>query len=631
MSDVCGVVAVLSPQGGLSGADLDRPIQALRHRGPDGAGTWVSPSARAALGHTRLAVIDLRTGAQPIGDPGNRYRLVASGEFYGYEKIRQDLIRAGCELRTRSDSEIALHLYAMEGERGLARLRGEFAFVIWDEVGGVLFAARDRFGIKPLYYAEHEGRTYVASEIKALLACGVVPRWDEDAFAEHLLVSHPADRTLFAGIRQVPPGCFLLADRDGHVTVSSYWDIDYPTAHELADENEGAASPSEVREVVNESVRIRLRSDVPLAAHLSGGLDSSSVVALATGPSVIPTFTVRFDDDAFDEGAVAKDTASWLGSPHTEIFVARDELAWRIDEVVAAGEMIQENSHGLARLVQSEVIRADGYSVVLAGEGGDEMFAGYPQFLQDLAFTTTARERERTRAGYVRLDAQVGLPGHLRALIDRLGFVPSWVAERYLQVTLPLLPLMRRDLARRLAAARPLTGLIDASGTQAMLAGRTPFHQSIYLFYKSWLCTYILAAERLDMASAVEVRLPFLDHHVFEAVRRTPLSGYARDGASKVVLRDAMRDRLPTAVLGGRKQGFFAPPAVASDAVLARLRTIMAEGASPFFVPEKVAAFLDRVGELPPERRAPHERVVQILASTCLLGAHFGMAGGGDS
>jgi len=621
---VCGIVAIWSPRGGLGAADLEVPVRRLRHRGPDGSGIWAASSGRAVLGHTRLAVIDLITGGQPIRDDQGRLALVASGEFYGYEKIRAELRGRGRRMLTRGDSEIALHLYAEAGPRALDQLRGEFAFVIWDDVRRELFAARDRFGIKPLFYAEHQGRLYLASEVKALLACGIPMRWDVASFAEHLLVSHAADRTLFAGVRQVPPGCYLRAADDG-VTVSRYWDLDYPRADELPSVPEAGAHLADVAAVVRESVQVRMRADVPVAYHLSGGIDSSSVTAIAAEAGPVQTFTVRFDGEGFDESAVAGHTAARLGARHHEITVTRADFARYADQAAASGEMIQENSHGIARLLLSAAIRDRGFKVVLAGEGGDEMFAGYPQFGKDLALAQSAEARARADRSYASL-AGHGAPRHLREFLDQLDFVPNWILDRYLAVTQPLLPLLRPEFARQVAASTPCAGMLAGP----RLRGRSLYHQSVYLFCKTTLCNYILAAERLDMAHAVETRLPFLDHHVFDVARGTPLDGYVRDGVSKAVLREAMAAHLPEEVRRAPKKGFFAPAAVQDTAALARFSRIVASDAlrqQPFFEPAMVARFAERLRAEPPARRARHDKLVQIISGTCLLAGSLGITG----
>ena len=621
---MCGIVAIWSPAGGLRSADVAAPVRCLAHRGPDGSGIWASASGRAVLGHTRLAVIDLATGGQPMDDGQGRFHLVVSGEFYGYEEIRAELRDRGRRLITRSDSEIALHLYAANGPAALARLRGEFAFIIWDEKKRELFAARDRFGVKPLFYAEHQGRLYLASEVKALRACGIPVRWDVASFAEHLLVSHAADRTLFAAVRQVPPGCYLRAADDG-ITVRPYWDLDYPGAAELPAAAEAGAHLADVAAAVRESVRVRMCADVPVACHLSGGIDSSSVAAVAAEAGPVPTFTVRFDGDGFDEGAVAGRTAARLGARHHEITVTRADFASHADQAAACGEMIQENSHGIARLLLSAAIRDHGFKVALAGEGGDEMFAGYPQFGKDLALARSAEARARAERSYASL-AGHGAPRHLRVFLDQLGFVPNWILDRYLTVTQPLLPLLRPEFARQVAASTPCAGMLDGP----RLRGRSLYHQSVYLFCKTWLCNYLLAAERLDMAHAVEIRLPFLDHHVFDVARWTPLDWYVRDGVSKAVLREAMAPSLPEEVRRAPKKGFFAPAAVQDTVALARFTRVVASDAlhqQPFFDPAKVASFAAGLLAAPPARRARHDKLVQIISGTCLLADSLGITG----
>ena len=210
---MCGIVAMFSRRDPVSVDALHRGMRTLVHRGPDGQRHWVAPHGRVALGHTRLSIIDLVTGDQPIANEDERLHIVVNGEFYDYERIQRDLTARGHKLRTHSDSEIALHLYEDFGPQALQELRGEFAIVLWDEANGTLMAVRDRFGVKPLYYAEYNDTLYLASEAKALFAAGVPARWDHESFFQISHVYFDQDRSLFAGVRQVPPGCYLLATR----------------------------------------------------------------------------------------------------------------------------------------------------------------------------------------------------------------------------------------------------------------------------------------------------------------------------------------------------------------------------------------------------------------------------------
>ena len=223
---MCGIVALFSRRDPVTAATMQRATQSLFHRGPDGQRHWISSDQRVALGHSRLSIIDLATGDQPIANEDERIRIVVNGEFYGYEAIQRQLEQSGHRLRTRSDSEIALHLYENLGAACLHQLRGEFAFVIWDENNRTMFAARDRFGIKPLFYAFHRDTLYLASEVKALFAAGVPARWDAESVFHSVEFGGHQIRTLFDGVFQVPPGHYLVAT-DRHIQLHRYWDFNY--------------------------------------------------------------------------------------------------------------------------------------------------------------------------------------------------------------------------------------------------------------------------------------------------------------------------------------------------------------------------------------------------------------------
>lgn len=259
---MCGLAAIMSRGGAWSRAALERATDTLRHRGPDGRGTWVGPGGSIGLGHTRLSVVGLDNGAQPIASEDGRLHLAANGEFYDFESIRWDLESRGHVFSTGSDSEIALHLYEESGRACVDDLRGEFAFVLWDEDLQLLWAVRDRFGIKPLYYAEEGGVLYLASEVKALLAAGLPSAWDEETVFQQMFACFDANRTLFKGVRQVPPGHGLIS-RKGELRLERYWDVTYPRGASGSDW-EPATCADEVRHLLHESVRLRMRADVPV-------------------------------------------------------------------------------------------------------------------------------------------------------------------------------------------------------------------------------------------------------------------------------------------------------------------------------------------------------------------------------
>src|SRR6266436_485506 len=321
---MCGIVAMFSRRDPVSPAIMQRATQSLYHRGPDGQRHWIGADRRVALGHARLSIIDLTTGDQPIANEDESLRVVVNGEFYGYETIQKELEGAGHKLRTRSDSEIALHLYEDLGAHCLHRLRGEFAIVLWDSINRTIFAARDRFGIKPLFYAFHEGALYFASEVKALFAAGIPARWNGESVYHSLEFGGDQTRTLFEGIFQIPPGHYMVATDKG-MQLSRYWDFDYPKAVDAAPSRTDAEYAEEFRYALEEAVRIRLRADVPVGCYLSGGIDSCAIVGLAARhhPEPIRAFTLRFDRPEYDEGEVARDRKSTrLNSSHGYISYA---------------------------------------------------------------------------------------------------------------------------------------------------------------------------------------------------------------------------------------------------------------------------------------------------------------------
>src|SRR6185369_12856585 len=313
---MCGISGMFSARGRVPADRLEKSTHALRHRGPDNQRHWVSSDGRVGLGHARLSIIDLAGGDQPIANEDGQLQIIANGEFYDFERIRQELEERGHVFRTKSDSEIALHLYEEQGVHCLEKLRGEFAFAIWDEKSQRLFVARDRFGIKPLYYAVLEGTLYFASEVKALIALGVPARWNHDYFYQ--LATGPAtpDGTLFEGVFQLPPGYFLLAS-NGSVKLHQYWELNYSPAAELAKSHRSEESwVEEFRYVFEEAVRLRMRADVPVGCYLSGGIDSCAVLGFAARNSATPieAFTLTFDQAAYDEGPIAREMAALAGA-----------------------------------------------------------------------------------------------------------------------------------------------------------------------------------------------------------------------------------------------------------------------------------------------------------------------------
>jgi asparagine synthase (glutamine-hydrolysing) len=513
---MCGIVALFSRRDPISPAIIQRATQSLYHRGPDGQRQWIAPNRRVPLGHARLSIIDLTTGDQPIASEDGRTRVVVNGEFYGYESIQRELEKAGHHLRTRSDSEIALHLYEDLGAQCLHRLRGEFAFVLWDDTNRTMFAARDRFGIKPLFYAFHGEALYFASEVKALFAAGVPSRWDAESISHSVECGGHQVRTLFDGVFQVPPGHYLLAT-DKHLQLIRYWDFDYPKTDRNGAQRSDAEYAAEFRQVLEEAVRLRLRADVPVGCYLSGGLDSCAVLGLAAKhhPDPIRAFTLTFDRAEYDEEKEAREMAAKVGAEFFPIPI-RHYLADHFADAILQSETFCINAHGVAKYLLSRAVRDAGYKVVITGEGSDEILGGYAHFRRDMLLYNPNGQDPATVAALLRdlndlnpVSRGLLLPhGEARPLgnvMRLLGFVPSWI-ETFSARSLKMQDLLAGDFREKFGQRDGYQALLSGLDVRGQLMGRDPVHQSLYLWAKTLLPNYVLTmlGDRMEMAHSVE-------------------------------------------------------------------------------------------------------------------------------
>lgn len=617
---MCGIVAIFNREEPVAAAALEAATLRLDHRGPDRQRWWIAPNGLAGLGHARLSIIDLETGDQPLTNEDQTVHAVVNGEFYGFETTQQELSRRGHRLRTRSDSEIVLHLYEETGPECLRHLRGEFAFVLWDDANQLLFAARDRFGIKPLFYTLKDGNLYLASEVKALFKAGAPARWDPESFFQQLFIYQNQDRTLFDGVYQVPPGHYLIATRH-HLQIVRYWDLDYPKNESSSAEAREADYVARLRFEVDEAIRLRLRADVPVGCFLSGGLDSSSVLGIAArhhgGP--IRAFTVAFDHADYDEKAIAGEMAAHAGAEFHPITVTHADIADHVAGAVIHAETLGVNWHAVARYLLCREVNRAGYKVVLSGEGADEIFAGYMQARQDLLLTEGATHQSNPD----------DLPGSLRYLHNALGFIPSWLKKLAISRSV-FNVLLAPDYAAEYAGRDQFRIFLSQFNLSDQLAGRDQVIQSLYLWSRSILPNYTLYAERLEMAHAVEVRIPFLDHKVFELVRQMPVSLLIREAREKYVLREAARPFLPETVYNRPKHPFLAPPSTVNDSN--RLHTMVQDtlrgsqlAAVPFFDRSSVIGLLDALPAMSASKRIALDSVLLMILCSCVLQTEYGL------
>jgi asparagine synthase (glutamine-hydrolysing) len=634
---MCGIVAMVAREAPLPPDTLEQATRRLRHRGPDAVQFWHSENRRVGLGHARLSVIDLATGAQPIANEDGSLRIVVNGEFYDFERIQRELVARQHQLRTKSDSEIALHLFEEDGVNCLQQLRGEFALAIWDEPNGMLFAARDRFGIKPLYFAEVKGTLFVASEVKALAAAGVRLSWDYDSVAQNLFSSLVGSRTLYRGVHQIPPGHYLMA-KNGSIRLNQYWDLNYPRSSDSAGSSSDSERIEQLRYHVREAVRLRMRSDVPVGCLLSGGLDSSAALGIARtfSSGALKAFTIAFDHPDYDESAVAGDSAAQFGADFHPIRVTNKDFAEVFPEVVWQMEGFCYNVHAPARFLLSRGVRDAGVKVVLAGEGADELTAGY-RFCRDaLAEPDSAWSwPEELIRGLARKNSSPGqiaalAPG-LRAVATSLNYPRFFFEHRSGQMAAEQ-GLLNSPFLQKCAPGDPYFTFFRQIDVAGQLEGRERVRQALYLWMKSSFANYILSGERLDMAHGIEQRLPFLDHELFEFARNIPSTLLLRAGREKWILREAMKPFVTEQVYSGHKRPFVGPPSFLQDGsemlILAqdRLRS-QAMASVPFFDHRAVVAFLDRLGSIGERERSAFDPLILLLLSCAVLQEGYQLGG----
>lgn len=638
---MCGIFAAMTRRG-LTSERRDAALRSLQHRGPDGSGSWTSRDGRWTIGHTRLSIIGLNNGEQPMTSPDGAVHLIVNGEFYGYREIRERLRARGYRFGTESDSEIALHLYDERGMQAARELRGEFAAIIADERQQAMIAIRDRFGIKPLYYAVVNGEVFFASEIKALLAMGVPAAWDVEGATGGVGRTH--EKTEFAGISTVPPGCYAIA-RHGDVRIYPYWDWEIPTAEQMKqDARSEAEVVADFRQALLDSVRQRLVADVEVASYLSGGIDSCAVLGLAQQSTLRPirAFTLTFENPLYDEARIAEAQAKYVGASYHPIPITGREIADAYPDAVWHAETQMFNGHGVAKFLLSRAVRDAGIKVVFTGEGADEMLGGYPYFrvdaLNDNASVSAAEKsalldqmlgaNPATRA--FMMPTQVSNP-EMKAIERRLGWLPATLNVGAAMMS-SVAPLYRAELVERLRDYRPLVSALDRLPLAQRITGRDRLNQMLYINARTVLPNFILnyLADRMEMAHSIEGRVPFLDHHVAEAAARVPVNLKIKGIREKHVLREATKDVLIPEVYDRQKHPFTTPPTRSeNDPMLAFYRDTFASQAAkdqPIYDMTKVRAALERLLECPADQRIAMEGGLQRVASVIIMQDKFAMA-----
>lgn len=527
---MCGIFAAVGPA--LSDRALENVFASLRHRGPDGRGLFVDPAASLTIAHTRLAIIDLVSGEQPMASEDGEVVLSANGEIYDFERIRRELEGKGYRFQTRSDSEVIIYLYKEYGLGCFEHLRGEFAFLLYDRAKHLLIAARDRFGIKPLYFSRLERGFVFASEMKAIFASGIVEAKLNAAALDPFLEQDPDNvRFPFENVAHVPPASYVAVDLGTmQARTERYWSAEIPseTAEPVQEPSPGAAADAAtlVLEQLEEAVRLRLRADVPVGLYLSGGIDSAFVGALMKRnlKTQLHSFSIAFVGSGRNEQEFAAQAAGVIGTEHHELAVTKQALWDNLEQCLWFSELPFVTLAPVGKFLLSELAR-EKVTVVLTGEGADEVFLGYRSF-----FRNAIRDTRSGAGGGSAQRRRLKMGG----LAERLSLGVFHKSQR------EQLKAARQVGGTRGGTAKPLINAVQEARIAAM-----PLDILAYL------------GDREEMAHSLEARLPFLDHHLYDAAKRIPVDLKMRDGVEKAVLRDAAEGILPDELRLRRKSGFM--------------------------------------------------------------------------
>ena len=607
---MCGVVGIAAIKGRAvpERERLSRMVSAIRHRGPDDEGYFVAPGI--GLGHARLSIIDVAGGKQPIHNEDESIWICYNGEVFNYIELREDLVKRGHSFYTSTDTEVIVHMYEEFGLDFVHKLNGQFAIALWDSNRQRLVLVRDRVGILPLYYANDGDNLVFSSEVKGLLASGLVkPELDPTALDDLLTFWCPvAPKTIFKGVQQVRPGEMVVLE-NGALTTRQYWDWEYPVDNEFL-RGEPQSLAEELESLLGDATRIRLRADVPVGAYLSGGLDSSSLVALIQKQelSELRTFSIAFESKAHDESGYQSELSRHLNTQHSSIRCSQDDIADKFINSVWHGESPILRTAPVPMNLLSGLVRQNDFKVVLTGEGADEVLGGYDIFKEAKVREFWARNADSSWRPMLlqRLYPYLDFSGqrnqaYLRKFfgdgfdtVDQLTFAhqPRW------NMTSQIKMFYSDDFKASVVQDAPAR--FEAAANASWPAWKR-FNRWEYVEARTILPGYILSSQgdRMLMANSVEGRFPYLDHRVIEFARKLPPKFKMRGMCEKYLLKRAMQDSLPDSITRRTKQPYRAPNAEALAAAsgfdeMAELLSPGNVASAGYFDPNKVTMLLNK-------------------------------------
>jgi asparagine synthase (glutamine-hydrolysing) len=552
---MCGIAGLFSLQGKpVSEAEVQSMCDAMVHRGPNDDGFYAASGI--VLGMRRLSIIDIGGGHQPVHNEDRSIWVVFNGEIYNFKALRCLLERQGHSFYTNTDTEVIVHLYEQYGESCVEKMRGMFAFAIWDDKRKTLLLARDRLGIKPLFYTMTDGRFAFGSELKVLLQLPELERrlnWSSVHYLFSAMCT-PSTESIIAGVHKLEPGHILTASAERGIEVRKYWDVEFEPDHGKSEEY----FVERLRELLEEAVRLRLIADVPLGAFLSGGIDSSSVVAMMAqmGSGPVKTFAIGFADEDYSELTYARRVAHQFGTDHHELVVEPnvlsliDDIAWHLDEPFGDSSAIP--TYLVSKLAAEHV------TVVLSGDGGDELFAGYDRYLKERTERALAKVPYAIRraAGFAGSLMREGMKG--RNFLRHQAFDG---ADRYFDANILFREFEKASLFQPAAYEQISMNDPRAIWREHLENGKMHWLSALqYMDIKSYLPNDILTkVDRMSMAHSIEARVPLLDHKLVEFAATIPPELKLKGRTTKYIFKKAMAGVLPIEILNRPKQGFAVP------------------------------------------------------------------------
>lgn len=567
---MCGINAIFKKDSSrVDVEDLRKMCAVITHRGPDDAGYTLLNNERVGLGHVRLSIIDLSGGDQPLYNQDGSIAIVFNGEIYDYKKIREDLIAKGHKFRTHSDTEVIIYLYQEYGMDFVHHLNGEFAFIIWDERQKRLIAARDRNGVKPLFWHENEREILFSSEAKGIMALPRVPRAiNPDCLTGTLFGSHPKSLSVFKNIRSVKPGHFFVVEANGTHREFPYWQPRFAIDKNLSYED----AKAKTRDLLTKAVHRRMIADVPVGTYLSGGLDSSLVCALVAGQSSnVTSFSIGFGGSSYDESDAARQIAKHFGARFETIDCTEEKMAGEYLKTLFHCEQPLANPNSVAKQMLSSLVHKSGYKVCITGEGADELFGGYAYFKMEKLWRMLEAGGEEAREAKLLMKKFKALESRSEGImwnrgdkwkkVDRPYGYPNFFQMRFDEASKHVVHCLTPDVLAEATHKTPLALMLEEFPATE-LRQMDPYNATRTVTMNQ-LISYIIPTlgDRVEMANSVECRTPFLDKDLVDFALTLDPSHCLNihELREKRVLREAFLDILPPVVAQVHKHPFLSP------------------------------------------------------------------------